>query len=98
MKHRIVRDYLESLKEDKELDYIFPMLLEAMGFRIVATPRNSKGQPQHGKDVIAIGKDDDGLLYRWYFELKGNAAKDQSQISIRRAAPPGKARPARLSV
>ena len=76
MKHRIVRDYLESLKEDKELDYIFPMLLEAMGFRIVATPRNSKGQSQYGKDVVAIGKDEDGLLYRWYFELKGNAAKD----------------------
>ena len=76
MKHRIVRDYLESLKEDKELDYIFPMLLEAMGFRIVATPRNSKGQSQHGKYVIAIGKGEDGVLYRWYFELKGNAAKD----------------------
>ena len=76
MKHRIVRDYLESLKEDKELDYIFPMLLEAMGFRIVATPRNSKGQSQYGKDVIAIGKGEDGILYRWYFELKGNAAKD----------------------
>ena len=76
MKNRIVRDYLESLKEDKELDYIFPLLLEAMGFRIVATPRNSKGQSQYGKDVVAIGKGEDGLLYRWYFELKGNAAKD----------------------
>ena len=52
------------------------MLLEAMGFRVVATPRNSKGQPQHGKDVVAIGKDDEGHLFRWYFELKGNAAKD----------------------
>ena len=76
MKHKIVRDYLESLKESQELDYIFPMLLEAKGFRIVATPRNSKGQPQYGKDVIAIGKGEDGILYRWYFELKGNAAKD----------------------
>lgn len=76
MKHRIVRDYLESLKEDKELDYIFPMLLEAMGYRIVATPGNSKGQSQYGKDVVAIGKDEDGHLYRWYFQLKGNAAKD----------------------
>ena len=76
IKHRIVRDYLESLKENKELDYIFPMLLETMGFRIVATPRNSKGQSQYGKDVVAIGKGEDGLLYRWYFELKGNAAKD----------------------
>lgn len=76
MKQRIVRDYLESLKEDSELDYIFPMLLEAMDFRIVTTPRNSKGQPQYGKDVVAIGKDVDGVIHRWYFELKGNADKD----------------------
>lgn len=76
MKHKIVREYLESLKESTELDYIFPMLLEAMGFRIVATPRNSKGQSQYGKDIVAIGKANDGTLYRWFFELKGNAAKD----------------------
>lgn len=73
---RIVRDYLESLKEDCELDAIFPTLLMAMDFRIVSTPRNSKGQSQYGKDVIAIGKGEDGVIYRWYFELKGNAAKD----------------------
>ena len=76
MRNRIIKDYLGSLKEDNELDYIFPMLLEAMGFRIVATPRNSKGQSQYGKDVVAIGKNEDGILYRWYFELKGNNAKD----------------------
>lgn len=76
MKQRIVRDYLESLKEDSELDYIFPMLLESMDFRIVTTPRSSKGQPQYGKDVVAIGKDEDGVIHRWYFELKGNADKD----------------------
>ena len=73
---RIVRDYLESLKEDRELDAIFPTLLMAMDFRIVSTPRNSKGQSQYGKDVVAIGKGEDGVIYRWYFELKGNAAKD----------------------
>lgn len=76
MKNRIIREYLESLKEDKELDYIFPILLDAMGFRIVSTPKSSKGQPQHGKDVVAIGRDMDNKIYRWYFELKGNAAKD----------------------
>ena len=42
MRNRIIKDYLESLKEDNELDYIFPMLLDAMNFRIVTTPRNSK--------------------------------------------------------
>lgn len=73
---RIVREYLESLKEDSELDVIFPTLLMAMDFRIVSTPRSSKGQSQYGKDVVAIGKGEDGVIYRWYFQLKGNAAKD----------------------
>ena len=76
MINRIIKDYLESLKEDKELDYIFPILLNSIGFRIISTPRNSKGQPQYGKDIVAIGKADNGTIYRWYFELKGNAAKD----------------------
>ena len=67
---------MESLKEDNELDYIFPMLLDAMNFRIVTTPRSSKGQSQYGKDIVAIGKDAEGVLHRWYFELKGNAARD----------------------
>lgn len=76
MKNRILREYIESLKEDNELDYIFPILLQAMGFRIVSTPRNSKGQPQHGKDIVAIGYDTNNIIYRWYFDLKGNGAKD----------------------
>ena len=76
MRNIIVREYLESLNETNELDYIFPLLLESMGFRIVSTPRNSRGQSQYGKDVIAIGKDCNGVKSRFYFELKGNAAKD----------------------
>lgn len=76
MNNRIIRDYIISLKEDKELDAIFPLLLNAMGFRIVSTPISSKGQSQYGKDVIAWGEAEDGILYRWYFQLKGNAAKD----------------------
>lgn len=87
MKNRIISDYLESLKEDNELDYIFPILLSSMGFRIVSTPRNSKGQPQHGKDVVAIGRDSNNIVHRWYFELKGNAAKDITISSF--SAPDG---------
>lgn len=45
MKNRILREYIESLKEDNELDYIFPILLQAMGFRIVSTPRILKDSP-----------------------------------------------------
>ena len=72
----IVKEYLESLKEDNELDYLFPLLLSTMDFRIVQTAKESKGQSQYGKDIIAIGKGEDGIKYRWYFELKGYADKD----------------------
>ncbi len=57
----IVKEYLESLKEDNELDYLFPILLNLMGFRIITTAKESKGQPQYGKDIIAVGDDDDGV-------------------------------------
>ena len=72
----IVQEYLGSLKEDKELDYLFPILLNSMGFRIVQTARESKGQSQYGKDIIAIGNDQDGIKKKWYFELKGYKDKD----------------------
>lgn len=76
MNKRVIRDYLESLKEDNELDYIFPMLLQSMGYRIISTPKNSKGQSQYGKDIVAVGVDEKGCKCKWYFELKGASAKD----------------------
>jgi hypothetical protein len=72
----IVREYLASLKEDSELDYLFPILLNLMGFRIIQTAKESKGQSQYGKDIIAIGKDKNGIKHKWYFELKGYSDKD----------------------
>jgi hypothetical protein len=76
MEHIIVREYIESLNESKELDYIFPLLLESMGFRLISTPISSKGQSQYGRDVVAVRKDEDGQYYKYYFELKGFFAKD----------------------
>lgn len=78
----IVREYLESLSEDKELDYLFPILLNLMGFKIITTARESKGQPQYGKDIVAIGTDDSGLKKRFYFELKGYTDKDITQTTF----------------
>jgi hypothetical protein len=72
----IVREYLESLKEDNELDYLFPIMLNIMGFKIISTPKESKGQSQYGKDIIAIGNDENGKKCKYYFELKGYEAKD----------------------
>lgn len=74
MKNIIVREYLESLTERDELDYIFPILLDVMGFKIISTPKQTKGLAQYGKDVVAIGVDDtDGVKKRFYFEVKGGA-------------------------
>lgn len=77
----IVREYLSSLKEDSELDYLFPILLNLMGFRIVQTAKESKGQSQYGKDIIAVGQDENGIKHKWYFELKGYSDKDITQAN-----------------
>ena len=77
----IVREYLASLKEDSELDYLFPILLSSMGYRIIQTAKESKGQSQYGKDIIAVGNDKNGVKYKWYFQLKGFADKDITQAN-----------------
>lgn len=76
MKNILVREYLESLTESEELDYIFPILLEVMGFKIISTPKNTKGLAQYGKDIVAIGKDYDEIKKRFYFEVKGGADRN----------------------
>ena len=74
-----VREYLESLKEDAELDYIFVFLLEAMGFKIVRTTKGSRGQSQYGKDIVAVKNDEKGITHKWFFELKGYDDRDIDQ-------------------
>ena len=82
MKRReIIKQYIESLKEDQELDYIFPILLERMGYRVLSTPRQSKGQPQHGRDVVAI-KIRNGQKTLFLFELKGFGEKDITERTL----------------
>lgn len=76
MKNIIVREYLESLTERDELDYLFPVLLEVMGYKIISTPKATKGLQQYGKDVIAVGADTDGVKKRFYFEIKGGADRN----------------------
>ena len=75
MKREIIKQYVATLKEDGELDYIFPLLLERMGYRVLMAPKQSKGQPQYGKDVVAL-KIIKGVTTLYHFELKGFAAKD----------------------
>ncbi len=57
------------------MDYIFPLLLKRMGYRVLITPKQSKGMSQYGRDVVAV-KDVKGVNTLFLFELKGFAAKD----------------------
>lgn len=75
IRQEIIKQYIASLREDNELDFIFPILLERMGFRVLSTPRQSKGQSQYGRDVVAIKKRN-GVKTLYLFELKGFGAKD----------------------
>jgi len=74
-RREIIKQYISSLKEDGELDYIFPLLLERMGYHVLSTPKQSKGQSQYGRDVVAT-KSIKGVKTLFLFELKGFAAKD----------------------
>ena len=75
LRKEIIKEYVASLKEDSELDYIFPLLLERMGFRILSTPKQSKGRSQYGRDVVATKKVK-GKPTLFFFELKGFSAHD----------------------
>ena len=75
LRKEIIKEYVASLKEDGELDYIFPLLLERMGYRILSTPKQSKGQSQYGRDVVAVKKAN-GQPTLFLFELKGFRAHD----------------------
>jgi hypothetical protein len=82
MKNILVREYLESLTESEELDYIFSILLEVMEFKVISTPKSTKGLAQYGKDIIAIGTDSDGKRKRFYFEIKGGRDKDITTTTL----------------
>lgn len=75
LRKEIIKEYVASLKEDGELDYIFPRLLERMGYRILSTPLESKGRSQYGRDVVSL-KTIKGQPTLCLFELKGFKAHD----------------------
>lgn len=75
IRQEIIKQYISTLKEDGELDFIFPLLLERMRFRVLLTPKQSKGQSQYGRDVVATKKVK-GVNTLFHFELKGFSSKD----------------------
>ncbi len=77
-----VKEYLETLKEKEELSVIFTFLLEAMGFRIFSKPKENYGLKEYGKDIVAVGKDEDGFKKKFYFELKGGEDRHITERGI----------------
>ncbi|WP_036841311.1 hypothetical protein [Polaribacter sp. Hel_I_88] len=81
----VVKNYLESLTESEELDMIFPILLESKGFVILSNPKLTKGFPQYGKDIVAVGKDfNTGKLTKFYFEIKGGKDRHVSSSTFKK--------------
>lgn len=72
----IVRDYLSSLKERDELDYIFPLLLDQMNFKVLKSAASSKGQSEHGNDIAAIKQGSNGERKIYIFQIKAGDDKD----------------------
>ena len=75
----IVRDYLSSLKERDELDYIFPLLLDQMNFKVLKSAASSKGQSEHGNDIAAIKQASNGERKVYNVEIKDG---DEIEIDI----------------
>jgi len=84
LKPIVVKEYLESLTEKSELNTIFPILLEAMNFTVLSKPSQKLGLKEYGKDIVAIGDDDDGIKKRFYFELKGGGDRNITESSLRK--------------
>ena len=64
----IIREYLASLRERGELDAVLPDVLSELGFHVYSRP--GRGTVQHGVDVAAVGKDDDGKRKVFLFSIK----------------------------
>lgn len=78
IKPTIIKEYLQSLKEDNELDVIFTILLQTLEYEILSTPKEYKGFSQYGKDIVAVKVDpSDGIKKRFYFELKAGNIDNQ---------------------
>ena len=64
----IIREYLASLKERKELDVLLPDLLSQMG--LIVFSKAGIGNRQYGVDVAAFGCIDDNLEKVYLFSIK----------------------------
>lgn len=83
----IIREYLASLRERKELDALIPDLLSQMGLDVFSKP--GIGNRQYGVDVAAFGSVDDQPEKVYLFSIKSGdlGRKDWNSGSIQDLQP-----------
>jgi len=75
----VIREYLASLSERRELDAILPDLLTEMGLTVFSRP--TVGTRQHGVDIGAVGVDEDGIRKVFLFSVKaGNLTRQDWNV------------------
>jgi len=71
----ILKQYLASLKERKELDAVLPDLLSSMGLNVFISP--IRGVKEYGVDIAAVGQVKSGDEKVYLFSVKsGNLTRD----------------------
>jgi len=71
----ILKQYLASLKERKELDAVLPDLLSNMGMNVFISP--TRGVKEYGVDIAAVGQINDEEERVYLFSVKsGNLTRD----------------------
>ncbi|USD61328.1 hypothetical protein J4N45_05000 [Vibrio sp. SCSIO 43140] len=71
----ILKQYLASLKERKELDAVLPDLLSSMGMNVFISP--TRGVKEYGVDIAAVGQINDQEEKVYLFSVKsGNLTRE----------------------
>ncbi|MCE9843767.1 hypothetical protein [Vibrio antiquarius] len=71
----ILKQYLASLKERKELDAVLPDLLSSMGMNVFISP--TRGVKEYGVDIAAVGQVNGNEEKVYLFSVKsGNLTRD----------------------
>lgn len=71
----ILKQYLASLKERKELDAVLPDLLSSMGMNVFISP--TRGVKEYGVDIAAVGQINNEEEKVYLFSVKsGNLTRD----------------------
>ena len=82
----ILKQYLASLKERKELDAVLPDLLSSMGMNVFISP--TRGVKEYGVDIAAVGQVNDEERVYLFSVKSGNLTRETWNGSANQALRP----------